>query len=134
MDARSDFEAIGGHDGLHRLVDAFIDRVAADPIIGFFFDGVDLTRVKRHEAALAAQHLGGPAAYAGRPLAAVHRPRGIGAGHFRRRHAILRTVLTDHGVDPSIIARWIAHEQRLEAAIVAGPDCAPSAPGPADGT
>lgn len=134
MHPRSDFDVLGGAAGVTQLVERFIDRVAADPIIGFFFEGVDLARVKVHESALAIQHLGGPAAYAGRPLGAVHRPRGIGAGHFRRRHAILRTVLRDEGVDPAIIDRWVAHEQRLEPAIVAGPDCAPGGGSAADGS
>lgn len=121
----SDFERLGREPGIERLIDRFVDRVASDWVIGFLFEGRDLARIKRHEAALAAQHRGGPAAYAGRPLGQVHRPLRINRGHFRRRLAILRQVLEEEGVDEGIVDRWIRHEQRLEGAIVDGTDCAP---------
>lgn len=124
----TDFEALGGAPGVRALVAAYVERFAADFIIGFLFEGRDLERIIGHEADLAARHLGGPARYAGRPLDVVHRPLRINAGHFRRRLAIVRTVLRERGVDEGVIARWIAAEQRLEAAIVDGTDCAPPAP------
>ncbi len=123
--SESDYERLGREPGIARLMDRFVDRVAADWVIGFLFTGRDLDRIKHHEAALAVQHRGGPAAYAGRPLRAVHAPLRINRGHFRRRLALLRTVLAEEGVSSDIIDRWIRHEQRLEAAIVDGTDCAP---------
>jgi hemoglobin len=121
----SDFEALGGAEGVKRLIDPFVDRVASDFIIGFFFEKVDLNRVKKMEASLACAHLGGPGEYAGRPVRKAHSPYPINAGHFRRRLAILRTVLTERGVDPEIIARWIAHDQSLEGQVTNGEECAP---------
>lgn len=123
MEARSDWERLGGEDGVDRLVDAFLDRVFDDFIIGFFFEGRDLDRVRRFEKAHARVHLGGPRGYDGRSLARAHRPLRINRGHFRRRLAILRTVLEEHDVPGDVIARWIAHDQRLEPAITDGTDC-----------
>ncbi len=123
MDAITDYERLGGDEGLSRLVRAFVDRVFEDFIIGFLFAGKDRARFVQHETAFAAAHLGGPRAYAGRPLGAVHGPLKINRGHFRRRHAILRHVLREHGVDDAVIARWIGAEQGLERVVTTGIDC-----------
>ena len=123
---RSDYERLGGHDGLHDILSAFVNRVADDFIIGFLFEGKDLARVIRHEVEHAAGHLGGPSAYTGRPLPAVHRALGIHRGHFRRRLAILRAVLVDRGVEPDIVARWLQSNRRLEASLTADTDCGPT--------
>jgi hemoglobin len=121
----SDYEALGGHDGVTRLVEAYVDRFFADFIIGYLFEGRDRARIVTHEVEFAAAHLGGPKDYTGRPIDAAHQPLRINRGHFRRRLAILRTVLNEHGVDSELVDRWVAFEQRLEAAIVDGTDCAP---------
>ena len=119
----SDYEAIGGHEGLTRVVRAYVDRFAADFIIGFLFEGRDLARIVRHEVELAAGHLGGPSGYGGRPLAAAHRPLRINRGHFRRRLAILRHILAEQGVPDDIIDGWVAHDAALETVVTTGRDC-----------
>jgi len=121
----SDYERLGGADGLEALVRAFIDRVFDDFIIGFQFVGRDKDRIVMHETAHAAQHLGGPDAYAGRPVHRVHHPLKINRGQFRRRLAILRTVLSEHQVPADIVDRWVAADQRMEAAITDGSECLP---------
>lgn len=118
-------DALGGRAGVDRLVRAFVHRFADDFIIGYLFEGRDLDRIIAHETEHALQHLGAEVVYTGRPLAAVHRPLRINAGHFRRRLAILRTVLAEHGVPDAVIDRWIEADRRLMAAIVDGTDCAP---------
>lgn len=119
----SDYDRLGGAAGLRRVVEAYVARFAGDFIIGFLFEGKPLGRIVEHEVQLAAGHLGGPSAYTGRSLAAAHQPLKINRGHFRRRLAILRTVLAEHGVEPDIIERWIGFESRLEAAVTDGTDC-----------
>lgn len=121
----SDYDAIGGHEGLERVLGDFVARMADDFVIGWLFAGRDLERIVTHEVGFAAAHLGGPRAYAGRPLPEAHRPLPINKGMFRRRLALLRTVLRDHGVDEGLIDRWIAHDERLEAVVTDGTDCAP---------
>ncbi len=121
----TDYEQLGGTDGVRTLVDAFLDQVFADFIIGFHFEGRDHDRIRKHELEHAVQLLGGPAAYTGRPVGAVHRPLKINRGQFRRRLAILKSTLTAHGVPEPILERWLAHDQRLEPAITDGTDCTP---------
>ena len=119
----TDLDALGGRAAVEALIGDFIDRVFDDFIIGFLFEGRDRARIVRHEVELAVAHLGGEAAYSGRPLGAVHRPLRINRGHFRRRLALLRTVLSDHGIDPAIADRWIDHDAALEDVITDGTEC-----------
>jgi hemoglobin len=119
----SDYERLGGAAGLADVVDAFVDRVFDDFIIGFLFEGRDREALKRRECEFAAAHLGGPREYSGRPLGQVHKPLKINDGHFRRRIAILRTVLREQGVADEIIERWLEHDTRLQALITTGKDC-----------
>ena len=108
----TDFDRLGGQEGLERIVRDFVDRVFDDFVIGFLFEGRDKARIVRHEVELASVHSGGPGPYRGRGIGSVHRPLRINRGHFRRRHAILRHVLEKHGVPPEVIARWIASGSR----------------------
>jgi len=100
-----------------------VQRISTDMIIGFFFADKDLDRIVDKEFELASTHLGGPHAYTGRPLGQAHAPHRINAGQFRRRLALLRTVLREHGVDEDIIERWIDHDQRLLSVVTDGRDC-----------
>ena len=118
----SDYDRIG-ESALRAILADFIDREREDLIIGFFFEGRDRDRILQKEFELAAAQLGGPQTYTGRPLAAVHKPLRINRGQFRRRLAILRRVLEDHGVEPDIQERWIAHDQALLDQITIDEDC-----------
>lgn len=119
----TDWQRLGGEPGVRALIDALVDRFASDLIIGFHFEGRDLERVKVNELGLASVHLGGELRYQGRPLASSHRPLRINKGQFRRRLALLRTVLRERAIEPDIIDRWVAHDARFEAAITDGTDC-----------
>lgn len=121
----TDYELLGGHDEVHRLVDAFLDAVFADFIIGFHFEGRDLERIRRHELEHAVGLLGGPSEYSGRPIGKLHQPLRINRGQFHRRLAILRSVLGREGVPAEIVERWVAFDARFEAAVTDGSDCVP---------
>ncbi len=124
----TDFDHMGGHDKVTAVMADFVSRTFGDFIIGYLFEGRDQARITKHEIQYATAHLGGPNAYAGRPIGSTHRPLRINKGHFRRRLAILRTTLRDHGVDEDIIDRWIAREAKLESVITDGTDCGPPSP------
>jgi hemoglobin len=130
MSGPSDLERLGGESAARTIITDFIGRVARDFVIGYLFAGRDLDRIILHETAMAVTMLGGPVAYSGRPLGAVHQPLKINAGHFRRRLAFLERTLEAHNVPEDIAARWIEHNRRLERLIVDGTDCAPDEPQP----
>lgn len=119
----SDWERLGGAEGVGAALREFLDRVFDDLIIGFLFAGKDKERILRHEIELAATHLGGPPGYHGRGIGSVHRPLRINRGQFRRRLAILRTVLRDRGAPEDVVERWIAHDRKLESVVTDGTDC-----------
>jgi hemoglobin len=119
----TDYERLGGEQALQSLVRTFVSRMAGDFVIGFRFIGKDLDRIAFHEAELAAAHLGGPQAYHGRSLSAVHQPMRLNRGQFDRRLAILATVLREHQVPEDILERWIAHDRALLPAIATTEDC-----------
>ncbi len=100
-----------------------VGRTSRDMIIGFFFEGKDLERIIQRETQLAAERLGGPVVYGGRPLGRAHQRMGINLGHLRRRLAILRAVLKDHGVSDELAERWLAHERGLEGEITNQREC-----------
>ena len=121
----NDVERIGGEAQLATILDDFVDRMASDFIIGWLFEGRDLSRIKTHELGFARAHLGGGGRYDGRPLGAVHQRLPINRGMFQRRLALLTTVLRDHGVGEDVIERWLAHDRKLEPVVTDGTDCAP---------
>lgn len=57
------YEQIGGVDALRAAVEQFYQRLLADEHLAPYFAGVDLHRLKRHQALLLGQVLGGPVAY-----------------------------------------------------------------------
>jgi len=119
----SDVLDIGGRDGVATIVSDFIDRCHADFIIGFLFEGTDAERTKRHETEMALRVLGDPVHYTGRPIGRTHKPKRINQGHYRRRLAILRTVLSDHDVPDAIRDTWLAHQESFRAVVTNERDC-----------
>jgi hemoglobin len=119
------YERIGGEPALRALIDDFVNRAFDDIMIGFFFRGVDRRRIQELEFQHAAELLGAPVRYRGRPLAQAHAQHRILGGQFARRKELLRQTLADHGVPEDIAAAWLAHTESLRAHITgdAGGQC-----------
>jgi hemoglobin len=103
--AVSDYEAIGGGPAVKVVVDDFYQRVLGDQELSHYFDGIDMTRLKRHQALLVGQVLGGPAEYDGRTLQEAHHGLGITKPHFDRVVGHLADALKDAGVPDDIVGR-----------------------------
>lgn len=113
MSEPSAFDRVGGEPGLRAIIDEFVDRMFEDLMIGFFFRRASRERIKTMEYQHAAEHLGGPVRYSGRPLAEAHAAHRIMGGHFARRSKILSDVLEEHGVPEDVRAQWLAHVESL---------------------
>ena len=109
----SHFDELGGEEGLRRVIDMFVDRVFSDVMIGFIFSGKNRERIREMEYQLAAEQLGGPVVYSGRPIGSVHAPLPIMGGHFDRRRQILLNTLADCGVPEAVQKVWIEHVDAL---------------------
>ena len=121
------FEQLGGEPRLREIVDAFIDRVFADRMIGFFFRNADRKRIKEMEYQLTAEFLGADVHYRGRPLDQVHAKHPIMGGQFARRLQILKETLEEFHVQQPIRDTWIEHNESLRSLITpnSGSDCDP---------
>ena len=127
--AESLFEKLGGESRLRPIVNAFIDRVFEDRMIGFFFRNVDRARLKEMEYQLAASFLGADIKYTGKPLGKAHVNHPIMGGHFARRRQILKETLEVYQVAEEIKAAWLHHTDSLRPLITpeAGSGCDPIA-------
>src|SRR5262245_12099069 len=102
----SAFERVGGASAVKAVVDRFYERVLADEDLARYFAGMDangMTQLKRHQAAMISQVLGGPREYAGRDLADAHRPLNISGLHYRRVSHLLVGTLWEYDVPEDII-------------------------------
>ena len=68
---RTPYDIVGG-EAIRTAVDRFYDSVNLDDGLSGFFDGVDVDRLKRHQAMLIAQLWGGPVAFPLKALADAH--------------------------------------------------------------
>ena len=127
MDDSSLFQRLGGEAKLREIVDTFIDRVFADPMIGFFFRHADRARIKEMEFQLAAEFLGAEIKYSGQPLDKVHAKHPIMGGQFARRRQIFKETLEFFEVQDEIKSALLNHTDRLRPLITpeSGSDCDP---------
>jgi hemoglobin len=107
------FERLGGEPVLRPAIDAFVDRIFDDAMIGFFFRRVSRERIKKHEYEHAARVLGADVEYTGRPIDEAHRAHVIAGGHFLRRKEILRQTMLAHQVPDDIVALLLEETERL---------------------
>jgi hemoglobin len=110
-----------GEAALRRVLEDFYDRVFADPMIGFMFEGRNKARIIKKEHELVARMLGAPDRYTGRPMREAHAAHRIFGGHFARRQELLRQVLEAHGIDPEVRAAWLAHNDALRPQVTSDP-------------
>jgi hemoglobin len=103
--SQSIYDEIGGAPAIHAAVDRFYEKVWGDPDLVPYFDGVDRTRLKRHQRAFMAAALGGPRGDAGRKIGAAHRGLGITNDAFDRVVEKLSDTLHELGVRSELIDR-----------------------------
>jgi hemoglobin len=119
--SQSAFERIGGEPALRAIIHDFVERIFADVMIGFFFRRASRQRIEEMEYQHAAEHLGAPLRYGGRPLREAHAAHRIMGGQFERRKKILADVLSAHGVPDDIRQGWLEHVESLRPLITGDP-------------
>jgi hemoglobin len=113
------YDDLGGHDTMKVAVAVFYNRVTADPELAPWFDGIDLARLRAHQAAFLGAALGGPQAFAGRDLTTAHAGLGITGAAFDRMLGHLEFALRDVGADPGVVLDVLAVVRPLRSSIVA---------------
>lgn len=83
------YERIGGSEAIAAAIDAFYERVFADPRVSHYFDEVDIDRLKRQQQQFFEFGTGGPATYDVPRIEVMHEPYDIDqkaydvfVGHF----------------------------------------------------
>jgi hemoglobin len=95
------YDLLGREQGIRGAVDAFYERVLADPQVAHYFTGVDMPRLRRHQVQLLSAVTGGPEQYQGTDLGEAHRDLAISYADFDRVIGHLGATLADLGVDES---------------------------------
>jgi hemoglobin len=115
----SPYDAIGGEPAVRAVLEALYDRLFADPIVGFIFDGKDKARIVEQQVALTCRFLGGPHRYEGKPLPEAHAALPLLPGHFDRRHRLLALVLEERGVPEEARRAWLDIDEGLRSSVLA---------------
>jgi hemoglobin len=118
------FDAIGGDAAITAAVDAFYERVLADPMLAPMFVQTEMTRQKAHQRAFLTFLLRGTGSYNGRTMRAAHAGRGITDVHFDRVAGHLADTLAALGVPEELIGQIIGGVAPLRAEIVDTPTVA----------
>lgn len=114
-----------GPDKLRAVIADFYDRVFADVMIGFLFEGKNKQTLIEREYEFTANLLGADVKYTGRPMRVAHAKSPIFGGHFERRLQILREAMHAHAVDPEVQRVWLDHSYALRDQITSdkGSEC-----------
>jgi hemoglobin len=102
------YEAIGGESALVAVVDAFYQRVLADPQLAGFFAGANMTKLKGRQVEFFAAALGGPDVYQGTSMRQAHVGRGISQADFDRVAFHLTDALAAAGVPVELVTQIAA--------------------------
>lgn len=110
---------IGGESVLFSILREFYQRMSEDILIGFFFDGRDLDRISHMQGEFILNAAGLRSKFEGKGPSTAHIALPpILAGHFDRRLVILREVLMDRGLKPSLVEFWISFEDSFRKIVV----------------
>ena len=105
---RSDYDAVGGGAAVSAVVGRFYELILGDPRLAPFFEGVDMSALKRHQVFLVSQVMGGPVEYTGRELSDAHARLHIGDDDFEAVVGHLVAALKEFDVPQDIIDRVVA--------------------------
>ena len=96
------FEKYGGVPTVSRIVSKFYRQVLTRPLLKPDVQGVDMTRLINHQVKFISHVLGQPASvYDGRTLGAAHGGLRITGEAFGEVAQILRTTLSEAGMEPA---------------------------------
>jgi hemoglobin len=113
------YDEIGGAPAVTVVVDAFYERLIADPDLMAYFAGRDMARLKAHQRALVTVALGGTSEeYTGRMMQPAHSALAITDEAFDKVLDHLHAVLAGAGVPPVTCAKILAILQPLRTDVV----------------
>lgn len=115
------YKQLGGRRTLRAVVDAFYERVTADPQLVGFFEMADMAALKEKQVDYFALMLGGPKRYKGRSMREAHQGLSISAEDFGRVAGHLVETLESLSVPKDKIDQVVALVAPLQKVIVERP-------------
>lgn len=121
-DERGDWdlvEEVGGPAVMETMMRRFYDRLFDDFFVGFFFEGHDKEALIASQTNYLHAHLGGrQGTYQGTSIREAHEGMKIFAGHFDRRHTILKEVMAEFDVPQHVRREWVALDLALRELVI----------------
>jgi hemoglobin len=90
--------ALGGQQGIARIVDDFVPRLVADPRTGEFFKKTNQAHLKEMLALQFCTVSGGGCVYTGLPMTTAHKDIDIAKGDFNALVEVLQMAMSAQGV------------------------------------
>ena len=92
------FRALGGQEGIDRIVGDFVPRLPADPRLGEFFKRTNQEHLKQMLAQLFCRVSGGGCAYTGLPMKLAHQDIDVSKGDFNALVEVLQAAMDAQGI------------------------------------
>lgn len=128
-DGRTAYQHVGP-DAVRIAVDQFYRRITADPDLTPYFEGVDMERLRRHQALFIGQLWGGPVHFELERLASAHTHLNIGRHHYWRAVGHLMNVITELEVPDWVCLFTMGALYDVQAMIIGRGAADPTAPTP----
>jgi hemoglobin len=97
------FHRYGGFASVSKVVSAFYDKAVDSPLLGPYFEKIEMPRIIDHQTKFIASLMGGPASYTNEELERVHSHLNIRENEFQEMVALLKETLEDFDFDDSDI-------------------------------
>ena len=111
-------ESLGECDAIRGAVNAFYERVVADPDLAPYFEGVDMISLRRHQTDMLVTATGGPQQYTGQDMAEAHSGLDITDAAFDTVVGHLGATLEAAGAGADSIGAVVAALSPLRSSIV----------------
>ena len=92
------FRALGGQDGIDRIVGDFVPRLPADQRLGEFFKRTNQAHLKQMLAQLFCRVSGGGCVYTGLPMKLAHQDIDVSKADFNALVEVLQSAMDAQGV------------------------------------
>jgi hemoglobin len=112
------YEQLGGSENIEAVVGQFYERILSDKDLRPIFDGVDMDRLRGHQAKFISFALGGPNLYSGRGMKNAHQGLGITEEQFMAVAGHLIDALVSFNVPAEVTDQVIAKIATLKDEIV----------------
>jgi hemoglobin len=112
------YQTMGGETKVRAVLRTLYDRLFADPMVGFLFEGKDKDHIVAQQTAFTCRFLGDSQPYQGKPLPEAHAALPLLAGHFDRRHKLLEEALEEHRVPAPVKLAWLRIDAALRTSVL----------------